>query len=656
MWKRFKFSVDIGENQCSQIYARDLEILHRLSEDRRKSLIDFVVILQKKVQAEFIYAKALEDLSNLNLGSIEKTQFEEFANTLKINSRNKALQAWELGDSLSKDVIEPLKKLKIAQEQEALEIYEQAQQLIQSIKSKQEEVKQYTSQYQRVAKQANQCYDDWNKIKESEKHGQTYKDQMLKDAHQYRKESEEKMIIYKSMVKRANEFKKYFQEQMSYLLKRLEEHENERIECLKAAADKIIVYETSQDMNNKYDAKAFARTIDEINGDKQIKFFKSKINLMKIDDLPDFQFVKIATYEIKESLNASVISQNYQQNVHQKHQIFGLPQKQLSQRTDDSMDEDNPIDNLAYRLQNQTFSQKLNETASRKSSDEVEIIMKDIIYTKNIMPKEELQKLQQLICQKMGRDSCIRKLNLFRSNQQCILKSKESYDNLVEVMNLILDECQKQPDQDVQSAMKIIGFSNNFYYEYEKRGMMEKEYVFKGIQKHKIWRDFEFWDNAIDQCIQNDLREHKNYIDLDRFNVTRQIVQAKLFSIQYDMLSLELDKEKIKDIIQRVAQNYELLKQDIFELMSRIDNFGVKDEDSTPKENYSAYASMIGSHNDSSKSSNESQLQESSLTMVPGPINPQISHFLQQVNLKQHIIDPLILRNSSLKIQAMDIQ
>lgn len=51
-------------------------------------------------------------------------------------------------------------------------------------------------------------------------------------------------------------------------MKRFEEHENERIECLKAAADKIIVYETSQDMNNKYDAKAFSRVVEGINGDK----------------------------------------------------------------------------------------------------------------------------------------------------------------------------------------------------------------------------------------------------------------------------------------------------------------------------------------------------------------------------------------------------
>lgn len=37
---------------------------------------------------------------------------------------------------------------------------------------------------------------------------------------------------------------------------------------MKAAADKIIVYETSQDLNNKYDAKIFAKVVDSINADK----------------------------------------------------------------------------------------------------------------------------------------------------------------------------------------------------------------------------------------------------------------------------------------------------------------------------------------------------------------------------------------------------
>ena len=52
-------------------------------------------------------------------------QFEEFIETLKANSRNKALQAWELAENLQRDVIEPIKVLKSMQDQEAQEILSQ---------------------------------------------------------------------------------------------------------------------------------------------------------------------------------------------------------------------------------------------------------------------------------------------------------------------------------------------------------------------------------------------------------------------------------------------------------------------------------------------------------------------------------------------------
>ena len=61
---------------------------------------------------------------------------------------------------------------------------------------------------------------------------------------------------------------------MSQLLKKLEDHELERIELLKEATDQVIVYETNMEMNNKYDAKVFAKVAENIKLDKQIEFFK----------------------------------------------------------------------------------------------------------------------------------------------------------------------------------------------------------------------------------------------------------------------------------------------------------------------------------------------------------------------------------------------
>lgn len=55
---------------------------------------------------------------------------------------------------------------------------------------------------------------------------------------------------------------------MSVLLSRLEQHELSRIALLKEAIDAVIVYETNKEMNNKYDAKVFAKVAENIKLEK----------------------------------------------------------------------------------------------------------------------------------------------------------------------------------------------------------------------------------------------------------------------------------------------------------------------------------------------------------------------------------------------------
>jgi hypothetical protein len=61
-------------------------------------------------------------------------QFEEFYCTFKANSHHKALQAWDLADSLQRDLVDPLKSLKMHQDAEAEDIHSQGLQLVQSLK------------------------------------------------------------------------------------------------------------------------------------------------------------------------------------------------------------------------------------------------------------------------------------------------------------------------------------------------------------------------------------------------------------------------------------------------------------------------------------------------------------------------------------------
>jgi len=87
---------------------------------------------------------------------------------LKSNSHSKALQSWELADSIQNDVIESLKKLKVMQDQEAQEIQQTGEQLIKSLKQKIEEVKMLQGGYQNAAKRANVLAEDCERQKKND--------------------------------------------------------------------------------------------------------------------------------------------------------------------------------------------------------------------------------------------------------------------------------------------------------------------------------------------------------------------------------------------------------------------------------------------------------------------------------------------------------
>ena len=82
---------------------------------------------------------------------------------------------------------------------------------------------------------------------------------------------------------------------MAKLLSIYEKHEDNRLETFKEAIDAIIIYETSYEMNNKYDANSFAKIAKGIDVEKQREQFKRKLNLLKLQDMPDFKVVKVST-------------------------------------------------------------------------------------------------------------------------------------------------------------------------------------------------------------------------------------------------------------------------------------------------------------------------------------------------------------------------
>ena len=192
---------------------------------------------------------------------------------------------------------------------------------------------------------------------------------MGREVRDKRRESEDKQIVYKSIVKRANEFKQFYCERMGQLLQRLEEHEETRIQACKAAADKIIVYEASQEMNNKYDAKVFGRVAETIDGEKQLRLFKSKVSLLKIEDMPDFQCVKIAV--LGEEVFGVAPQNKRVEEVVQEEGNDGVEEGEDGGRESNSIV-------IQGRLSNLSIS-KLTDPVDRKLSDDLESLLSDAV-------------------------------------------------------------------------------------------------------------------------------------------------------------------------------------------------------------------------------------------------------------------------------------
>lgn len=61
------------KNRLINDIQKFFNIVNRLSEERRKSINEFVALLQKKVQIEFLYAKSLDELSEMKMTSFDTT-------------------------------------------------------------------------------------------------------------------------------------------------------------------------------------------------------------------------------------------------------------------------------------------------------------------------------------------------------------------------------------------------------------------------------------------------------------------------------------------------------------------------------------------------------------------------------------------------------
>ena len=183
----------------------------------------------------------------------------------------------------------------------------------------------------------------------------------------------------------------------------------------------------------------------------------------------------------------------------------------------------------------------------RKISAKVFKIGPNIFFT-----DEEKQQLINFIKEEKYRKIFLIELSKQRTKGR-YSRSKKLLLDLKDILNVILEDSEKE--KDYESARNCIILSLTFYYENKNK---EKIYLFEYIKENKWLVSIDFWKNAIQNSINNEIEKNKKNnpkFEKIKTNVWN-IIFGQLISFVTNMKDLNIDKSHIIEVIDEFIEKY----------------------------------------------------------------------------------------------------
>ena len=155
-----------------------------------------------------------------------------------------------------------------------------------------------------------------------------------------------------------------------------------------------------------------------------------------------------------------------------------------------------------------------------------------------------------------SRDFFCRQINVYRSQQCFAVTNQLAFEGLCAMIRAALDRVAL--DFDTPRALKLVILSNTFYF--QKPGE-SRVYLQEGIKGNPLWRNMDFWERAVFESIREELRQNffdPEMDDEERSTLRKNLIFAKLCSVQHDMLSFEVPKPEVKFFISQFCTAYGL--------------------------------------------------------------------------------------------------
>ena len=186
------------------------------------------------------------------------------------------------------------------------------------------------------------------------------------------------------------------------------------------------------------------------------------------------------------------------------------------------------------------------------------------------LSSDDYLKAKSIIKSSKGRSILMFCLNIKR-NAGHFLLTDIGFKHIGAVLYSAINECEKS--QDLKSAKSAIILSQTFFKRNQDKS---KVFLQEFIVNHRLWQSFEFWEDAINETLLEELEKQKNENTEDDFDTKalncKNMIFYQLVSFGNIMMSFKISLENVFQFFKKYTEKYKFAKYESDELINAIND------------------------------------------------------------------------------------
>lgn len=567
-------------------------------------LKELILLLQERMDSELVNAKAHKRFAGFELKALKQNKiFEEMLNV----ADSKSVQSFDLIKNIKNDIYLPLCDL-LERQTKAFEMMSvDGRRAMKNTCTYEDELYRIKSEYFKSKSEMAKAIEVYEEFKQKANFDEDsmnfYKSKLFSQMNVKMRISQEKGSIYQMWVEKCNENLRVYCKQMKSLVKIFSDMSKDRNQIVLDSLNKLVLFETSVDMNLKYDTKMFTKLIEQMQNEQNKPSVgenptKNEIDASEFDEKPDQNHSDAqiksdnpdwktadnssntpekSSEEVKSSENTSpirvkwedILDSDYLEFIEKFDQIGEYRYHEAPDTPEGEGDSQEPLqisDQIKFK-----YEEEIYEIVQNVWENKITLIEQSDEQSESQAIREKFETLME---EKIGRSVFLQCLNNYKVKRDTVIPSKEIFNSL---SIMTLDWVDKlNIHGDIENALGIIDVCNSFYIENKEKGMPSRMYLTSCLQGHKMLKDINFWEKAIFESIRRELRSEFFVYDYDNNtqNTYRKIIFSTLSLAILDMLSFKIEKTEVRELILKFWETHDLTEDQIINLISKIANKG----------------------------------------------------------------------------------